>query len=217
MVLGQFGSASVLLALGLTVYSIVAGILGVARRDARFLASARFGAITVFLALTTAVAVMEMALLVDDFSVKYVAENSSLSSPLWIKVVTLWAGLDGSILLWSWVLSAYTAALALFAPNTPLRSWGLVSMQGVQLFFTGMISSIANPFTVLTNPPIDGPGPNPLLQNHWMMAVHPVLMYLGVVGLTVPFAYAMAALIIRRPGSEWMRETRSSKMTEEGS
>jgi len=209
MNLGQLGSASVLLALGLTLYGIVAGVLGATRRDTRLLASARMSAVTVFLVLSAALAVMELALLTDDFSVSYVAETSSVSSPLWVKIVTLWAALEGSILLWAWILAGYTAALALIAPNTPLRPWGLAVMQGVQLFFVGVVSSIANPFTVLAVPPLEGPGPNPLLQNHWMMTVHPVLMYLGVVGLTVPFAYAIAALITKRPGSEWMKETRA--------
>jgi len=208
MILGQLGSASLFLALGLTVYGVIAGIVGLRRRDPRLVSSARLSAVMVFLALTVAMAVMEFALLTNDFSVEYVANTSSLGSPTWVKVVTLWAALDGSVLLWSWVLSLYTAALALFAPNTALRPWGLIVILGVQLFFLGVLGSITNPFTLVPNPPLDGPGPNALLQNHWMMAVHPVLMYLGIVGLTVPFAYAIAALIIKRPGSEWMRETR---------
>lgn len=209
MVLGQIGSISVLLALGLSIYGVIVGVLGAQRRDARLLSSARYAALTVFMALTVAVAVMEFALLTDDFSVGYVARGSSIASPIWIKVVTMWSGLEGSILFWAWVLSGYTAALAIFAANTPLRPWGLVVMQSVQIFFSGTIIFVTNPFTIIPNPPLDGPGPNALLQNHWMMAVHPVLMYLGIVGLTVPFAYAIAALITKRPGSEWMRETRT--------
>jgi cytochrome c-type biogenesis protein CcmF len=212
MGLGQLGFASVLLAVGLAGYSIVAGLLGLYRRDGRLLGSARLGAVALFLALTTAVAVMETALVSDDFSVKYVADTSSIFSPLWVKIVTLWAALEGSILLWAWILSGYTALLALVAPNSPLRPWALVVMVTVQLFFVGVVAFVANPFITLPVPPSDGPGPNPLLQNHWMMAVHPVLTYLGVVGLTVPFAYAIAALITRRPGSEWMRETRTWTM-----
>lgn len=211
--LGQLGSASVLLALALTLYALGVGIVGALRQDARLQTSARFAALAIFLAATTAVLVMEAALLTDDFSVKYVAEHSSRFSPTWVKVVTLWAALEGSILLWAWLLTGYTALLALTASNTPLRPWALVVMQGVQLFFLGVVAFVANPFAVVPNPPLDGPGPNPLLQNHWMMAVHPVLMYLGFVGLTVPFAYAMAALITRRPGGEWMRQVRLWTLT----
>lgn len=211
--LGQLGQASIIMALALALYAIIAGVLGAVRRDARLQTSARFTAIAVFLATTTGIAVVEVALLLNDFSVKYVAEHSSIASPTWVKVVTLWAALEGSILLWAWLLTAYTAVLALTAPNNVMRPWALVVMQTVQVFFIGVVAFVANPFTVLPNPPLDGPGPNALLQNHWMMAVHPLLMYLGFVGLTVPFAFAMAALITRRPGTEWMTQTRTWTMT----
>ena len=206
--LGQLGTASVLLALALSLYAIVAGIIGALRRDARLQTSARYTAVAVFLALTAAIAVMEMALLTDDFSVKYVAEHSRLASPVWVKIVTLWAALEGSVLFWAWLLTGYTALVALVAPNNVLRPWALVVMQTVQIFFILMVGFVANPFIVLAAPPLDGPGANPLLQNHWMMAVHPALLYLGYVGITVPFAFAMAALITRRPGTEWMKQTR---------
>ena len=206
--LGPLGGAALLLALAFTMWGVVAGALGAIRRDARLRTSARMAGVATFLAMTASVAVMEVALLTDDFSVSYVAETSRLASPLWVKVVTLWAALEGSLLLWGWLLSGYWALLAVVAPNDPLRPWALTIMAGVQAFFTGVPAIVANPFEVVANPPADGPGPNALLQNHWMMAVHPVLMYLGFVGLTVPFAYAMAALITKRPGSEWMSLTR---------
>lgn len=211
--LPSLGTAAVLLAVGVTVYGIVAGILGIARRDGRTLTSARYASHAAFAALTLAVVVMQLALLTDDFSVSYVARTSSRFSPLWVKIVSMWAGLEGSILLWAWILAGYNALLALLAPNTSLRPWALVAMNGVQLFFVWAIGFVANPFARVPVPPIDGAGPNPLLQNHWMMAVHPVLMYLGIVGLTVPFAYAMAALITGRSGTDWMRETRAWTLT----
>ena len=206
--LGQLGSASVFLALALSLYAIIVGSLGAVRRDARLQTSARYTAIAVFLALTAAIATMEVALLTDDFSVSYVAEHSRLASPTWVKIVTLWAALEGSLLFWGWILTAYTAAIALTAPNNVLRPWALVILQLVQVFFIFVVGVVANPFEIMAVVPPDGPGPNPLLQNHWMMAIHPALLYLGYVGLTVPFAFAMAALITRRPGSEWMRQTR---------
>src|SRR5690554_2361086 len=206
--LGYVGSAAVFIALALALYGLVAGLLGVHRQDARMQTSARYSAVAVFVAMTVAVIVMQVALLTDDFSVSYVAKTSRMASPVWVKVVTMWAALEGSILLWGWLLTGYTALLAVVAPNTTLRPWALVIMQGIQIFFIGVTSIVANPFSVLPFPPLDGPGPNPLLQNHWMMAVHPLMMYLGFVGLTVPFAYAMAALITRRPGVDWMTQTR---------
>ena len=206
--LSQLGTASVYFALGLALYAVVVGILGARRRDARLQTSARFAAVAVFLALTTAIATMEVALLTDDFSVQYVAEHSRIASPLWVKIVTLWAALEGSILFWAWLLTAYTAVVAVTARNNVLRPWALVVLQTVQAFFIGVVATIANPFTFLPAPPVDGLGPNPLLQNHWMMAVHPALLYLGYVGLSVPFAFAMAALITKRSGTEWMTQTR---------
>jgi cytochrome c-type biogenesis protein CcmF len=211
--LAQLGSASVLLALVLALYALVAGVVGMRRRDPRLLTSARLTAVAVFLAMTASLAVMEAALLSDDFSVRYVAEHSRIASPLWVKIVTLWAALEGSLLLWAWLLAGYTALLATTAPNTPLRPWALVVLQGVLIFFIGVSALVASPFDLVLPAPLDGPGPNALLQNHWMMAVHPVLLYLGFTGLTVPFAFAMAALITKRPGSDWMSQTRRWTLT----
>jgi cytochrome c-type biogenesis protein CcmF len=211
--LGQLGSSSLLMALAFAIYAVIAGFLGITRRDARLLTSARYTAVAVFLAMTAALAAMETALLLDDFSIDYVARHSSPVAPIWVKVVMLWGSLEGSILLWAWLLTGYTALLALTAPNHLLRHWALVIMQFVQIFFIGVSATIANPFKLVPAAQYIGPGPNPLLQNHWMMAVHPVLMYLGFVGLTVPFAFAMAALITRRPGTEWMTQSRTWTMT----
>jgi cytochrome c-type biogenesis protein CcmF len=200
--LSTLGTASLTLAMAVCVYAMVAGILGARRRDARLQTSARYAAVAVFMAMTTAVLTMQTALLTDDFSVEYVANTSRLASPTWVKVVTMWAALEGSILLWAWLASGYAALAAFVSPNNALRNWALVILNGVSAFFISVNALVANPFTLVPNPPLDGPGPNALLQNHWMMAVHPVLMYLGFVGLTVPFAFAMAALITKRPGSE---------------
>ncbi len=206
--LGPLGNAALYLALAFALWGVLSGVLGSIRKDARLLTSARFAGIATFLAMTAAIAVMEIALLTDDFSVSYVANTSRAASPLWVKIVTLWAALEGSLLLWGWLLSGYWALLSVVAPNTPLRSWALTTMAVVQTFFILVPAVLAPPFETMSPIPLDGPGPNPLLQNHWMMAVHPFLMYLGFVGLTVPFAYAISALISGRPGSEWMLQTR---------
>jgi len=209
MRLDLLGTGAVTFALATALFGIVAGALGQRGRDGRLLASARYAGVAGFLALTVAVIVMQTALLTNDFSISYVAETSSRFSPTWVKIVTMWSALDGSILLWAWLLSAFNAAVSLLAPPSSLRPWASIVLNGVLLFFTGVMATVANPFGYIPLPPADGPGPNPLLQNHWMMAVHPVLMYLGVVGLTVPFAYAMAALATGRSGTDWARETRT--------
>ena len=160
--LATAGTASVLLALTLAVYAFIVGILGAAQRDARLQTSARYASVAVFLAMTAAVAVMQTALLTDDFSVKYVAEHSISTSPTWVKVATMWAALEGSILLWAWLLSAYTALLALVAPNTALRPWALVTMSAVSTFFISVNGIVASPFVRLVNPPLRrSPAPTP--------------------------------------------------------
>ena len=121
--------------------------------------------------------------------------------------------LEGSILLWGWLASGYTALLAVIAPNTAL-ALGAGHHDGRPDVLHHRDRLRRQPVHRSCRPlPLDGPGPNPLLQNHWMMAVHPLLMYLGFVGLTVPFAYGMAALITRRPGVDWMTQTRRWTLT----
>ncbi|HEX7002085.1 MAG TPA: hypothetical protein VF164_10380, partial [Trueperaceae bacterium] len=171
--LGVVGGAAAFLAFAVALYGALVGSVGAWRRDARLMTSARLSSVAGFLLATVAVIVMQTALLTDDFSVSYVAAHSRIASPTWVKVVTMWAALEGSILLWAWLLSGYTALLAALAPLSPLRPWALAIMQGVQTFFFFVLAFLANPFKVLPVPPLDGPGPNELLQNHWMMAVHP--------------------------------------------
>ncbi|AFZ66375.1 heme lyase CcmF/NrfE family subunit [Deinococcus peraridilitoris] len=206
--LGAFGQLSLLLALAFTLLGLGLAVLGGLRRDERLTEGARRGAWVVFGFSTLALFTLEVALLRDDFSVRYVAQHSMTVSPLWVKVVTLWAALEGSILLWAWLLALYTFLLSLTVRRDALRPWVLASMFVSLVFFVGVNATIASPFTPVASPPAEGGGPNPLLQNHWMMAVHPVLLYFGFVGLAVPFAYAVAALVTGRSGSAWITQTR---------
>src|SRR5690606_37779127 len=116
------------LAFAVALYGAVAGSLGAGRRDARLMTSARLAAVAGFLVATVAVVVMQAALLTDDFSVSSVAQHSRVASPVWVKVVTMWAALEGSILLWAWLLSAYTALVAGIALLSPLRPWAIAVM-----------------------------------------------------------------------------------------
>lgn len=133
--LALLGNASVMLAFTLIIYAIISGLLGIFRQQRQLLASARYASVAVFLALSCAILTMEAALLTDDFSVYYVAKHSSVFAPLWVKVVMLWGALEGSILLWGFLLSAYAAILALSTPNHPLRPWALVIINVVLGFF----------------------------------------------------------------------------------
>ncbi len=159
-----------------------------------------------------ATAVMEYALLTHDFSVSYVAHVGSRSTPTWVTVASLWSSLEGSILFWGCVLGIYIA-IATFLTRDDYQEYMPDSI-GVWLscaaFFSFLIASPANPFLTEANPPLDGPGPNPLLQNHILMVAHPPFLYLGYVGMTIPFGMACAALIKGRLGLSFLKPIRES-------
>ncbi|MGY2084534.1 heme lyase CcmF/NrfE family subunit [Blastococcus sp. SYSU DS0539] len=157
-----------------------------------------------------AAAVLEWALLTDDFSVRYVAENGGRAVPLYYTVTSLWAALEGSLLLWLVVLCGYAAAVARRpdARAAPHHPWVLVTLSVVAAFFFALASFGGNAFERISPVPADGPGPNPLLQDNPLMGAHPPLLYLGYVGLAVPFAYAVAALVTGDTGRGWLRAVR---------
>ena len=205
------GIGGVVLGLVACAGGIVTILLGLTGRRPHLL---RSGATYAFMALAgsvLAVIAMERGLITRDFSLKFVADNGSRATPALYNVATMWSALEGSILLWSVVLSGYTVAVVLkFRKrlDDQLVAWALLTMLVVGLFFFALMLGPANPFRTVANPPIDGPGPNPLLQNHPLMAFHPPILYLGYVGFTVPFAFAIAALVTGRVGEGWLVETR---------
>ncbi len=156
---------------------------------------------------------LERALITRDFTVRYVFENGSHRTPPLYNFATAWSSLEGSILLWGLVVALYlSVVLVKFRKRMgdPLVMWATVVILVVAAFFFGLMIGPADPFQTVTIPAgfIDGPGPNPLLQDNWLMAVHPPILYLGYVGFTVPFAFAIAALITGRVGEGWLLETR---------
>ncbi len=206
--MSALGQVSLLLALAFALAGLWLAVLGGVRRDPRPTEAARRLTWGVFGFATLAVLALEVALLRDDFSVRYVAEHSMRVSPTWVKVASLWGALEGSILLWAWLLAAYAFVLSLVIGRDARRPWVLATMFVSLLFFFGVNAGISSPFTPMPLTPADGLGPNAALQNHWMFAVHPVLLYLGFVGLSVPFAYAVAALITGRLNESWVVQTR---------
>jgi len=164
------------------------------------------------LACLLATLVMVGALLQHDFSVSYVAQVGSLSTPTVITIVSLWSSLEGSILFWAAVLGIYTLfwlRASRDRVDDPRTTSTLGVVLAVGVFFTFLIAAVANPFLDTPAPiPADGPGPNPLLQNHPLMIVHPPFLYLGYVGMTIPFAMAFAALLAGRVGPDWTRSLR---------
>ncbi len=204
---GFLGNWSLVFAFLFTVIGLGLAIGAWWAKDARYIVAGRRAAALAFVATLVAFGALEWALLTDDFSIIYTAMNHSTKSPTWVKFATLWAALQGSILLWALFQSLFT-----YLASRKLRDyWMSPAVLGtlflIQTFFFVVLLFITNPFLPVPNPPADGPGPNPLLQNHWMMAVHPVLMYLGFVGMSVPFAYAVAAMISRRYQT-WVATTR---------
>ncbi|MDH3303100.1 MAG: cytochrome c biogenesis protein CcsA, partial [Acidimicrobiia bacterium] len=182
-------------------------------RQPIFLRTVRRWAALVVVAAVGAFVVMEVALFQRDFTVSYVSQVGSRATPPLFNFAALWSSLEGSLLLWVLILALYIGAvLAKFRDRAddPLLNWALVVMLVVSAFFFGLLVGPANPFGAVELPPgfVDGPGPNPLLQNHVLMAVHPPMLYLGYVGFTVPFAFAIAALITGRVGEGWLVETR---------
>jgi cytochrome c-type biogenesis protein CcmF len=161
--------------------------------------------------ITACVAIIEVAFLSDDFGFNIVAEHSSVATPTFYKLAAMWSSQEGSLLLWAWVLSI-VASLALYATRSRLREivpWATAVMMGVAAFFTGLLvfGSGVDPFATLSPAPADGAGLNPLLQ-HPSMMIHPPMLYCGYVAFTVPFAFAIGALITRRLDAEWIRATR---------
>jgi cytochrome c-type biogenesis protein CcmF len=204
------GTLFVLGALLAAVFGGVVGLEGGLRNRAGSLRIV-LGATTAFLiCMLAANLTMVYALVTHDFSVHYVNQVGSRATPLVYTVVSLWSALEGSILFWGAILAVY---LALFArahrndpPKNPLLALG--TMLSVGVFFAFLIAGPANPFGRVSPVPADGPGPNPLLQNHILMVVHPPMLYLGYVGMVVPFGIAVAALLRGELGDAWMATLR---------
>jgi cytochrome c-type biogenesis protein CcmF len=205
------GRAGVTLGLVSALLGATTIIIGLVRREASYVRLARWYVLLVVSGALLAVAAMQRALLSNDFSVKFVADVGSTRTPFPFNVAAMWSALEGSILLWALILAGYTAVVTRkfrARLGDPLVAWALLVMLTVCVFFFGLMTGPANPFVQVTNPPLDGPGPNPLLQNNVLMAFHPPMLYLGYVGFTVPFAFAVAALVTGRVGEGWLVETR---------
>jgi cytochrome c-type biogenesis protein CcmF len=159
-----------------------------------------------------ATVVMEFALLTHDFSVGYVAQVGSREVPTWVTFVSLWSSLEGSILFWGLVLGLYIAGATWITRDrhNEYLPYAIGTWLACATFFSFLIAGPANPFVTVLNPPPNGPGPNPLLQNHLLMIIHPPFLYLGYVGMTIPFGFACAALLRGRLGHSFLRPLRAS-------
>ena len=206
------GRAGVTLGLAAAFLGAITVGYGLIRRRPDLIRLSRFYAALVLLGGVLAFIAMERALITRDFTVQFVADNGSTKTPALYNFATLWGALEGSIILWSTILGGYLMAVVIKFRRRladPLVGWALFTMLLVALFFFYLMAGPANPFRNFSPPPgFDGPGPNPLLQNHPLMAFHPPMLYLGYVGFTVPFAFAIAALVTGRVGEGWLLATR---------
>ena len=206
------GRAGVTLGFVAAVLGVVTVGYGLVRHRPDLVRLSRAYGVLVFLGGLLALVAMERALITRDFTVGFVAQNGSSATPALFNVATLWSALEGSIILWAFILGGYVLAVVIKFRDRladPLVGWAMLTMFVVSAFFFWLMVGPANPFTGF-DPPVgyDGPGPNPLLQNHPLMAFHPPMLYLGYVGFTVPFAFAIAALATGRVGEGWLLATR---------
>ena len=209
---GLVGRSALLISLPFIMLGIVMVPVAL-KRGRRDLIAITYGAVLAnFLLVSAAVIAMITALVTHDFSVSYVAQVGSRTTPLLFTVISLWGALEGSILFWGWVLSLYGVLVVWLNKERPgnLVPYSAMTLLSVSLFFAILLVGPANPFHLVYPVPPDGPGPNPLLQNHFLMAIHPPLLYLGYVGMSVPFSFAVGAVLSGDVESnDWMRLTRN--------
>jgi cytochrome c-type biogenesis protein CcmF len=192
-------------------YGAGAALYGGLRDDRRWVDSARRAVYAAAILLTVCVVVLEAAFLRDDFSVELVADHSSTTTPTLYKMTAMWGSQGGSLLLWAWVLSLASSGV-LFATRHRHRDvvpWATAVLCGLGVFFCGLmlLAGGANPFARLNPVPAEGIGLNPLLR-HPAMAIHPPMLYSGYVLFSIPFAFAIGALVARRLDASWIRSTR---------
>ncbi len=205
----EIGYAMTAVALGLALYGSVAAAVGTKTGRPALIQSSQHAALGTFVLIAAAMLLLVYAFLTFDFSVRYVATNTNRGTPFYYRITALWGALEGSIILWSWMLSIYTLLVILRyrSRQAEFYPWVLSVMLGILAFFLLVMTVPAPPFQRLTPIPPDGRGLNPLLEDTGMIT-HPVALYLGFTGFTVPFAFAMAALITGKIGDEWITTTR---------
>src|ERR1700744_1502139 len=214
----EFGSFSLLLALVLSGYTLRAGEVAFRQRCTgwrgriapdRLAETARRAGIGTFFAVTCAAFALVYASFTNDFSVSYILHHSNRALPGAYKFAALWSGQEGSLLLWAWLLGTYGFVLrARHKVDVRLSAYASTILAGLQVFFLLLLNFAAPPFALVQGAvPADGFGLNPLLQ-YPEMVIHPPMLYLGYVGFTMPFCFALGALMMRYPGEKWIHITR---------
>jgi cytochrome c-type biogenesis protein CcmF len=213
-VTATLGHSSILLGFFSALVGIVGSLIAARTAEPRYQAIARYALVAQFTCVTLAAAALIYGLVTTDFSIKYVAFNTTRATPIYYRVTGLWGALEGSLLLWEWILIIFSAITAWLYRDRhkEMMPWVLLIFAIVSAFFLGVVGFLSNPFETLAPIPLDGRGLNPLLEDANMMT-HPPLLYTGFVGLTVPYAFAMAALIVGKLDEAWIVSTRRWTIT----
>ncbi|MSO20080.1 MAG: heme lyase CcmF/NrfE family subunit [Acidobacteria bacterium] len=217
------GSFALYLAFVLVLYTLAASVIGIVKGRERLQISAYRATLSTCVLVSVAVGVLWYKLFSDDFTLMSVAAHSNRTLPWFYKLTALWSGQEGSLLFWSWILSGYVAIAVWLnrKQHRQLMPYVVAILSIVQLFFLVLNVFIAHPFQqmamnhngqMMVQGPLDGQGLNPLLQ-YPAMAIHPPMIYLGYIGFSVPFAFAMATLIAQQAGEKWIETTRRWTMT----
>ena len=210
----NIGALSILLAFCFAVFAVVASVTGRFKKNSFLIVSGQRAVYSVWVLLTVASALLIYSLETGDFRLAYVAAHTDSSMSHVYKFTAWWGGQEGSLLLWSWLLATYSA-IVVFMNRRKFRDmmpWVTSVLMATETFFLILIAFVLSPFGVLEAGRGNivegvGQGLNPLLQ-YWTMVIHPPMLYLGYVGFTVPFAFAMGSLITRQPGDAWIHTTR---------
>jgi cytochrome c-type biogenesis protein CcmF len=210
----NIGALSILLAFCFAVYAVVASVIGRLKKNSFLTVSGQRAVYSVWLLLTVAAGLLIYSLLTGDFRLAYVAAHTDSSMKTIYKFTAWWGGQQGSLLLWAWLLSTYSAVVV-FMNRRKFRDmmpWVTSVLMVTETFFLSLIAFVLSPFAILEAGRGNivegvGQGLNPLLQ-YWTMVIHPPMLYLGYVGFTVPFAFAIGSLITKQPGDAWIHTTR---------
>ena len=208
------GHTSILIAFIAALGGIVSPIVAARSGDSRYLTVGRLAIFAQFVLVSLAATALIYGLVTTDFSIKYVAFNTTRATPIYYRVTGLWGALEGSLLLWEWILIIFSGVVAWLYRDRHRDTlpWVIMIFCIISAFFLGVVGFLSNPFETISPIPPDGRGLNPLLEDANMMT-HPPLLYTGFVGLTVPYAFAMAALMVGKLDEAWIVSTRRWTIT----
>ncbi len=205
----DLGIISLILAAGVALSTGIIAVLGAMRHNPRLITGARWGTLCVTLLLILASASLIISFLIHDFGVNYVAQQSSLTMPWYFTTAAFYGGQEGSLLYWALMLSIFSAIFVLTSRRAPavLVPYVIATLMGIQIFFLLVLTTVSNPFVRLPVAPPDGRGLNPLLMDPGML-IHPPMLLMGYMSFSLPFAFAVAAMITGKLDSDWLRSIR---------